>query len=159
LTIEREVQRDVLTFICRLEHNLLRGYLHDLVVKNGDIRKYAARQAVYYYVGKTNKACKTVFHKGLVLYNALPQKVKQGGSVGQFSEEGGRWKLILPSWNNDSFFGGCTSQIRSYLEVDNTHSKQAGCNCARPNVSVSHDTIELSKFLLCILSIKLIFVV
>ena len=53
LTIEKEIKRDVLTFIYRLESQILPGYLGKLVIKDSDLHQYETRQANKFHEGKS----------------------------------------------------------------------------------------------------------
>jgi hypothetical protein len=44
LTVDREIKRDVLTFIYRIENNMLPGYLECRVSTNSDKELYAIRE-------------------------------------------------------------------------------------------------------------------
>ena len=83
LTVEKEVHRDVLTFIYRLENKLLPGYLEGLVKKNKDVHHYPTRQADDFHVKtvSNSKGLKSVFHRGLTMYNKLPQDIKVPGKI------------------------------------------------------------------------------
>lgn len=93
LTIEKEIKRDVLTFIYRLENKLLPSYLSKLVMKNSEVHKYETRQADKFHIGQsiTGKGKKTVFNNGIIMYNALTDDVKQSVTVAQFRKRVGVW--------------------------------------------------------------------
>jgi hypothetical protein len=44
LAVDREIKRDVLTFIYRIENNILSGYLKCLVSRNRNVHGYVTRQ-------------------------------------------------------------------------------------------------------------------
>lgn len=93
LYVREEIVRDVLTFIYRLENGLLPGYLEGLVRKNSDVHSYGTRQAGHFHVTQatSSRGQSSLFHRGLVIYNGLPQSVKQSSSVGQFRKEVVNW--------------------------------------------------------------------
>lgn len=93
LSVENEIKRDVLTFIYRLEHNLLPVYLDCLVQKNSDVHNYSTRQARDFHLEPvhSSKGLKSLFGNGLVLYNMLPEEIKQAGSIRTYRDKVGIW--------------------------------------------------------------------
>lgn len=93
LPVESEVQRDVLTFIYRLEQKQLPKYLEGLVRKNSDLHMYSTRQASKFHLEPVHysRGLKSVFSGGIALYNELPDEIKSLGSVGLFRQKVGIW--------------------------------------------------------------------
>ena len=96
LMVGREVERDVLTFIYRLENGLLPSYLNQLVMKNCDVHQYLTKQASNFHIGRSVRAKRTV-NNGVVMYNALPREVRDSTNVGQFRERVALWLRNLES--------------------------------------------------------------
>ena len=56
LTVDREIKRDVLTFIYRIKNNILRGYLKCLVSRNKDVHGYVTRQIEQFYIERVQNS-------------------------------------------------------------------------------------------------------
>ena len=93
LTVDTEIKRDVLTFIYRIENNMVPGYLECLVRRNRDVCGYVTRQMEQFHIerAQSSKGQRTICNQGIKMYNRLPTEIKEAGAISQFRESVGKW--------------------------------------------------------------------
>lgn len=83
---QRLVYHNVL-FIFKAIHSLLPKYMFDKITFVRDIHDYNTRSAscnIYVQTAKKAKTEKSLFYKGLVLYNSLPEVIKSANNISMF---------------------------------------------------------------------------
>lgn len=90
LSVKQRVYATTLTFIFKLKNGLLPQYLREMVTFNGDIHGYQTRSRNDFHIvrsGYSEGERNSLFHKGLILFNSLPQDLKRENSVTGFKRK------------------------------------------------------------------------
>ena len=92
LTVDREMKRDVLTFIYRIENDMWPGYMECLVSRNRNVHGYVTRQIEQFHIerAQSSKGQRTICNQGIKMFNRLPMEIKEAGLIGQFTEVVGK---------------------------------------------------------------------
>jgi len=88
LEVNKQVVKDVLVWIFKMEKDLLPSYLQKFTRKGSDVHVYNTRRAGDFYRGIRNKklSMRSMFFEGVRIFNRLPAEVKGLESVSQFKE-------------------------------------------------------------------------
>lgn len=86
MNIDQRLVYQNLLFIFKMIHNLLPEYMAEKITFVNDIHNYNTRNAgdIYVPTAKKTSTQNSLFHKGLVIYNSLPQHIKTINSLNIF---------------------------------------------------------------------------
>jgi hypothetical protein len=92
MTVNKRINLDMATFVFRLDRGMLPPYLGKLLIKHRDTHKYSTRNKDNNVVRRVRggRAAAGIFHKGVRLFNSLPEDVRKSPSVGVFRERAGQ---------------------------------------------------------------------
>src|SRR6202012_3215518 len=88
LNVKQRVNENTLKFIYKLKNGLLPRYLSEMVTYNGDTHSYPTSSRTNFRVTcrKDARSRNSLFHRGLIQFNALPVKVKNERSEEMFKK-------------------------------------------------------------------------
>jgi ribosomal protein L33 len=86
LSVEKFVKFQVMTLIYKIKKSLAPNYLSQKLITFESVHSYPTRNKSNFYVTTKNKKSteKSLFHKGLLDFNDLPQEIKNAQSLNMF---------------------------------------------------------------------------
>ena len=86
LNVRDELTVSILVFIYKLDKGMLPTYFNSYVVRGKDVHSYSTRIKDNLVISKfkKSKTARGVFRKGVLLYNALPERVRGSRTVDAF---------------------------------------------------------------------------
>lgn len=85
-SVQKRLFYFTMIFIYKILMGLLPSYLQSFITFNNEIHKYNTRNQLDMHIGRTNskKAMNSLFFKGLIEYNSLPQDIKEANNLYKF---------------------------------------------------------------------------
>ena len=86
LNVRNSIKLNLLVFIYKLDKGILPDYFNSYLVRGSDKHNYSTRNRENLVVSRCKKASTSrgVFHRGVHLYNALPECIRGSRTVDAF---------------------------------------------------------------------------
>lgn len=86
LPVQKRLFYLTMVFVYKILKGLLPSYLQSFITFNNEIHNYNTRNQLNMHIEKTNskKAMNSLFFKGLIEYNSLPQDIKEANNLDNF---------------------------------------------------------------------------
>lgn len=89
LNVKQRVHETTIKFIYKLRNGHSPDYLNEMVTYNGDVHHYPTRSRENFWITckRSRSAYNSLFHKGLIQFNSLPNDLKSENSEGTFKRK------------------------------------------------------------------------